>query len=143
MPMYWTSELALGFSEIDDQHKEIIYRINQLVDACANGLCAIETQKMLDYLHTYVDKHFSGEEGIMEEIAYPKMDEHIEEHNTFIRRIETLRENLRQGGPQGNILQSIAQTLVDWMFDHIWMHDRELARYLRNGAQMKRTQHPA
>ena len=89
MPMYWTAELALGFSEIDDQHKEIIYRINQLVDACANGLCAIETRKMLDYLNTYVDKHFGGEQSIMEEISYPAIDEHLQEHTDFIVSVIT------------------------------------------------------
>jgi len=143
MPMYWTAELALGFSEIDDQHKEIIYRINQLVDACANGLCAIETRKMLDYLNTYVDKHFGGEQSIMEEISYPAIDEHLQEHTDFIVRIDAFREKLLNQGPEWPLLQKIAQTLVDWMFDHIWEHDRALARYLRTGNQLKRFQSPA
>ena len=63
--------LVTGNEMIDSQHKELIDRINQLLESCEDGQGKIKAVKMLDYLLDYTEFHFSAEEKLQEEIEYP------------------------------------------------------------------------
>ena len=54
--------LVTGNEMIDGQHKELIERINQLLESCEDGQGKVKAIKMLDYLLDYTEFHFSAEE---------------------------------------------------------------------------------
>ena len=56
--------LVTGNEMIDGQHKELIERINQLLESCEDGQGKVKAIKMLDYLLDYTEFHFSAEEKI-------------------------------------------------------------------------------
>ena len=62
--------LVTGNDMIDSQHKELIGKINQLLESCEDGQGKVKAVKMLDYLLDYTEFHFSAEEKLQEEIEY-------------------------------------------------------------------------
>ena len=53
--------LITGNKTIDEQHKELIDRIQQFVSACESEDARVKAIKMLDYLDEYTEFHFKEE----------------------------------------------------------------------------------
>ena len=68
--------LVTGNEMIDSQHKELIAKINSLVESCEKDGGKVAAIKMLDYLAEYTEFHFNAEEKLQEEIEYPGIEEH-------------------------------------------------------------------
>lgn len=132
MTMHWTPELRVGVEEIDAQHRALIDRVNKLVDACAAGRCLAEVEPVMEFLRTYVARHFADEEGLMERSGYPEREGHRREHEGFRRHLEALAGRLAaEGAGAGPELEAeLQETVVDWLFDHICIRDRALGKFL-------------
>ena len=78
--------LVTGNDMIDSQHKELIDRINQLLESCEEGQGKIKAVKMLDYLLDYTVFHFEAEEKLQEEY-----DEIEAMQNDLIEKQDTIR----------------------------------------------------
>ena len=122
--------LVTGNEMIDDQHKELIGRINQLLESCEDGQGKVKAVKMLDYLMEYTDFHFSAEEKLQEEINYPGIQEHKAKHKEFKQAVEELQEMLEEEeGPTEAFVAQVQRNVVDWLFNHIKGFDRSVAEY--------------
>ncbi|MEE1192705.1 MAG: hemerythrin family protein [Blautia sp.] len=122
--------LVTGNEMIDDQHKELIGRINQLLESCEDGQGKVKAVKMLDYLMEYTDFHFSAEEKLQEEINYPGIQEHKAKHKEFKQAVEELQEMLQEEeGPTEAFVAQVQRNVVDWLFNHIKGFDRSVAEY--------------
>ena len=84
--------LVTGYGMIDEQHMELINRINELIRSCEEGSGRVKAIKMLDYLADYTDFHFAEEEKLQEEIQYPGIEEHKMRHEEFRVAVKELRE---------------------------------------------------
>lgn len=122
--------LVTGNEMIDDQHKELIGRINQLLESCEDGQGKVKAVKMLDYLMEYTDFHFSAEEKLQEEISYPGIKEHKAKHEEFKQAVNELQEMLQEEeGPTEAFVAQVQKNVVDWLFNHIKGFDRSVAEY--------------
>ena len=122
--------LVTGNEMIDDQHKGLIGRINQLLESCEDGQGKVKAVKMLDYLMEYTDFHFSAEEKLQEEINYPGIQEHKAKHKEFKQAVEELQEMLQEEeGPTEAFVAQVQRNVVDWLFNHIKGFDRSVAEY--------------
>lgn len=122
--------LVTGNEMIDDQHKELIGRINQLLESCEDGQGKVKAVKMLDYLMEYTDFHFNAEEKLQEEIKYPGIQEHKAKHEEFKQAVEELQEMLQEEeGPTEAFVAQVQRNVVDWLFNHIKGFDRSVAEY--------------
>lgn len=122
--------LVTGNEMIDDQHKELIGRINQLLESCEDGQGKVKAVKMLDYLMEYTDFHFSAEEKLQEEISYPGIKEHKAKHEEFKQAVKELQEMLQEEeGPTETFVAQVQKNVVDWLFNHIKGFDRSVAEY--------------
>ena len=120
--------LVTGNEMIDSQHKELIGRINQLLESCEDGQGKIKAVKMLDYLLDYTEFHFSAEEKLQEEMEYPGIKEHKEKHAEFKKAVKELQEMLEEEeGPTEAFVAQVQKNVVDWLFDHIKGFDRSVA----------------
>ena len=68
--------LVTGNEMIDTQHKELIDKINKLLDSCETSKEKTVAVKTLDYLADYTEFHFGEEEKLQAEINYPGIAEH-------------------------------------------------------------------
>lgn len=122
--------LVTGNEMIDGQHKELIDKINKLLDSCEVGNDKLTAIKMLDYLADYTDFHFGEEEKLQESISYPGIEQHKKEHEKLRRVVEELHEMLEeQEGPTEAFVAQVQENVINWLYNHIKGFDRSVAEY--------------
>lgn len=131
MSVEWREALATGNVDIDNQHKELFRRFNNLLDSCQRGEGKEEVFNMLLFLGDYVRTHFAAEEKLQIQHSYPGYRAHKEEHDRFIDDFRKLEDQLRSEGSTFVLVIQTNQTIVDWLIRHISGTDKELANYLR------------
>ncbi len=126
----FNDNLSTGNALIDEQHKEIIEKINKLVNTCENGSCQIESVQMLDYLADYTEKHFQEEEALQEEVGYPGLVEHKKRHDEFRVAVKELHKMLEEEGPSEKFVEAVQENVTDWLYRHIKGFDCSVATYI-------------
>ncbi|MEE1195739.1 MAG: hemerythrin family protein [Lachnospiraceae bacterium] len=131
--MYAEFDISLitGNNEIDEQHKELISRINKLVACCKEKSGKLEAVKMLDYLSDYTEFHFSAEEALQEETGYPGLGTHKAKHDEFRKSVAELHEMLiEEEGPTDAFVKAVNKNVIEWLYDHIKGFDCSVASYI-------------
>lgn len=132
MPIEWTKELATDIDEIDNQHKELLKRINTLLDACTQGKGKDEIGKVLKFLDDYIVEHFNAEEAIQRKCAsYPDYQPHKALHDEFRKSFAELKKQFEAEGPGLPLVLRTNRTVVDWLVKHISRIDKELGKFLK------------
>lgn len=127
----WIDSLSVGVELIDSQHKRMISFINELIEALREGKAEKEADRAVEFLEDYVNQHFTVEEGLMAKLAYPAMQSHIRQHESFRKELGIVKRELESGVPPGMLLMRVRKSLADWFESHINDVDRSLARYIR------------
>ena len=86
----FSENLITGNELIDSQHKDLIGRINKLLDSCEDSDARLTAVKTLDYLSDYTVFHFGAEEDLQKEIGYPGYEKHKAQHEEFKKTISEL-----------------------------------------------------
>lgn len=132
MRVEFDKSLATGNAMIDEQHKELIGKIDKLLTCCEQGGEKIQAIKMLDYLAEYTEFHFGEEEKLQEEVSYPGIEEHKKQHAEFKKAVDVLHEMLiEEEGPSEAFVTAVKRNVVAWLFDHIKNMDQALASYVQ------------
>ena len=123
--------LITGNKTIDEQHKELIDRIQQFVSACESEDARVKAIKMLDYLDEYTEFHFKEEEKLQKDVDYPGLEEHIKKHEEFRHTVKVLYDYLDENeGPDEKFMEQVKINVIDWLFGHIKTFDRSVAEYI-------------
>lgn len=122
--------LITGNKTIDEQHKELIDRIQQFVSACESEDARVKAIKMLDYLDEYTEFHFKEEEKLQKDVDYPGLEEHIKKHEEFRHTIKELYDYLDEMRDQMKVYGAGKINVIDWLFGHIKTFDRSVAEYI-------------
>lgn len=126
----FSENLVTGNELIDSQHKELIDRINKLLDSCDAENGKVTAVNTLDYLADYTDFHFGAEEELQKEIAYPDYDKHKVQHENFKQTIKELDEMLQEEeGPSAAFVEKVEENVIKWFYTHIEGFDRSVAEY--------------
>ena len=132
MKLEFDKSLVTGNDMIDEQHKELIGKIDKLLTCCEEGGGKVQAIKMLDYLAEYTDFHFGEEEKLQEEVSFPGMEEHKKKHAEFKKAVEELHDMLEEEeGPTDAFVDAVKKNVVDWLFDHIKQMDQALAAFVQ------------
>lgn len=134
MIINWRDSLATGHELIDEQHKELFKRFNNLLAACNEGRGSEEVLKILLFLGDYVREHFAAEEKLQLKYDYPGYPAHKELHTGFTKTLRELERQAKEGGATVSLVIQTNQTLVNWLITHISGVDKELADYLHRVA---------
>jgi hemerythrin len=130
MVIVWNDELATGNETIDNQHKELFKRFNDLQSACKQGKGLDELSNLLTFLGEYVRYHFALEERLQIGHDYPDYLKHKEEHDGFIRTFRKLEDQLNARGTTPTLLIQTNTALVNWLIRHFTWTDKDLANFL-------------
>lgn len=123
--------LRTGNAMIDEQHRELIEKINQLVQSCEQGREKVKAIKMLHYLADYTDFHFQEEENLQERAGYPGLDEHRQKHEEFRKAVGELFEMLEEEeGPSDRFVEAVHRNVTEWLYGHIKGYDVSVASYM-------------
>jgi len=131
MALEWTEGLAVGHSLIDQQHRELLRRFDELMEACRQARGKERIVALLGFLDSYVATHFGEEERLMDRLAYPGTAEHKAQHRHFTGRLEALKTDLRDMGVSSALVISTNQILLNWIIQHIKTVDVQFGAFLK------------
>jgi hemerythrin len=125
--LLWTDSLSLGHPDMDIQHRQLVALANALNEAMLQDAEQDVLRRQYAGLLSYTAMHFTSEERLMAEAAYPAAAQHRKEHERLLLDLYRMRSNYGPGAPE--ILQTLS-VLQDWLRNHIDSADRKLAAYL-------------
>lgn len=128
MNFKWSDSLKTGLADVDKQHKELINRVNTLLEASREGKGKEEVDKTIDFLTDYVVTHFQTEEEYMEKYSYPDYEEHKRIHKDFVQNFKELIKKKDSLSFQVKLQVQVGE----WLINHINGVDKKMARYLRD-----------
>ena len=138
MSVTFDKSLETGNELIDQQHKELIDRVNKLLESCYMGTEKRTAIQTLNFLLDYTEFHFKAEEQLQEEAGYPGIEAHKEQHQTFVKAVHELLDMLEEEeGPTDAFVEKVSEKVRDWLYYHIQTFDRSVAEYkfMRNNAE--------
>jgi len=127
----WNESLLVGVSLIDNQHRELINKMDQLRDACMNGRGHDEVEETLRFIVSYIQEHFHDEEEMQIKYAYPDVVAHKKLHAGFVARVIELLQEDKRTGPTTELTGKVNNTLIGWFVQHIRTEDKKLGLYIR------------
>ncbi|OHD64088.1 MAG: hypothetical protein A2176_08750 [Spirochaetes bacterium RBG_13_51_14] len=127
----WNKELETGIEEIDNQHRELIKRIESLDLAIYGGKAKVELVMMIEYLESYVNEHFDAEESLMMKINYPDISRHISEHKSFRELFARIKREYMEKGANNYLAMELDREVRKWFENHLLVTDTAYASYLR------------
>jgi hemerythrin len=130
MAFAWREDLRTGVDDIDKQHKELIARLNKLIEACNWPAGNRQVGEYLAFLNEYVNFHFAAEEREMTTHAYPGLAGHAGEHREFRKRVNDLCRQHEQQGANLSVLLKTISSSGEWLVSHIMKADKEMAQFL-------------
>jgi hemerythrin len=126
----WDKSLSIGIKLIDEQHKSLIIKLNDVSSAIENGLGQREITKTLEFLSEYADFHFSAEEKHMKENSYPGLEQQKVEHQEFMDTLSNLEQVFEEEGSTSALSDAINNFLFNWLTNHIKGRDQEFGDFL-------------
>jgi len=127
-------ELIIGIEEIDNQHQELLDRMELLRDYMRRGQSRDAIRDTLKFLETYVVDHFATEVKYMQRYRYPGLLEHKAEHETFLGDFTAFKEKYTSLQAQGELTTflglDIVRKLNAWFSNHIATVDKKMGKYL-------------
>lgn len=129
MAIEWTKDLATGSAEIDNQHKTIFFRINEMLEACKQGKGRAKVESLVAFLEDYILSHFGEEEKFMKTHSYPGYAEHKAQHEEFKVKLGELKKQIDTEGVGVHTVIATNQLVVNWFINHIRKVDTKLGAF--------------
>lgn len=127
--MPWTSNLSVGVSMIDDQHKMWFQKAEELFEAGKNNQAKEYVGGLLKFLDEYTKKHFADEERYMLSIKYPGYEEQKAAHTAFIAQLAKLRSDYDASGGNLMVIINANQMVLEWLTKHISNLDKKIGEF--------------
>ncbi|QEN07861.1 bacteriohemerythrin [Oceanispirochaeta crateris] len=121
----WSDLLSVGVNEMDDEHKELFNRINDLLKSL---LGQGEDQNIADLvgrINEYIEFHFRDEEKMLESYNYPGLAEQKKLHAIYEHEFDMIEKQLRAGDFDAGLLIQIQDKIVNWLLNHIAKIDKK------------------
>lgn len=130
MAFKWTKALAVGVEEIDNQHKELFEKVNELVAAMREKKGKEVIKETMVFMENYVVKHFLAEEKLMKKFDYPGYEDQHEEHQKFVNEITEFANEIKYVEINSNFIVHFELKIGNWLLKHTSTIDRELGEFL-------------
>jgi hemerythrin len=130
----WNAALSVGHPVIDDQHRELFARADELIDAMMQGKAAAEMEELFVFLRDYCREHFSTEEKLMVATRFPGAVAHLALHREFVRQFKELEDLMAEKGATSLVVLGTKDLIRGWLVNHIGTVDQQLAAHLRGQA---------
>ncbi|MCL2755361.1 MAG: hemerythrin family protein [Oscillospiraceae bacterium] len=124
-----SKDMEIGVAKIDAQHKELVDRLNAVTAMGSKSVSKEETQKTLKLLGDYIIKHFTDEEALMKESAYPKLEAHKALHQSYIAEFRKLNAEFNANGYSPRFTLELSNSIINWIVRHIKSADVEFGKH--------------
>lgn len=132
-----TKEMETGIPEVDEQHRELVSKVNNLIALKEKGITEEETKKTLDFLAEYAVMHFKTEEDLMTRCVYPACYLHEGQHKFFVDKFLAFKHRFENEGHSDVLSTELNTFLVSWLINHIKVSDMDFGRhYIKSMSQL-------
>lgn len=127
----WTDGLATGVELIDNQHKMLLEKLNDISEAIEKEQGVEVITKTLDFMMDYTDFHFGTEEEHMQKTSYPRMEYHKSMHKEFVETLKDMTLEFQEDGATQRLAESVNIFLFNWLVKHIRGVDVAFGKFLK------------
>lgn len=127
----WDKIYLVGIETLDNQHKELLEKLNTLISSIKSRDAINEIIKNLEALEVYIIKHFEYEELLMKENDYPKYSFHHNDHDNLKKDLIDLQKLFKESGISTLFVINFEIKLSDWWNNHILEYDKPLGTFLQ------------
>ena len=124
----WKDEYSVGIESIDKQHRKLLNLINNLQTAVYFSTGEQFEHEALDALVDYTRTHFTYEEALMEQHAYPDYESHRQQHEKMIAKVEAVLAEYQQD--RDTAMKKATVFLREWLINHINGTDKQYSSFL-------------
>ena len=127
----WDNKYDTGIELIDNQHKRLVDLTNELYSACMTGDKHLSDifRDAMSRMVEYVQHHFNTELEFFNKVHFPDKHNHIMMHDELIQNILTAAKDYKEN--KKFVPNNFVRTLIDWIFSHIAVHDKNYALYVK------------
>ena len=123
--MVWSDARLLGFTPMDDVHREFYdFALGLVTCSDASALAALEAFEI------HAISHFDQEDEWMRTTNFPPRDCHIDEHAAVLKSVSELKAAVAQGQAGAAIVRDIGMHLLSWFPGHADYLDSALAAWM-------------
>lgn len=125
----WGPKFIMHIPVIDEQHKELARITNELIAANEEGIESADKKfrQSVKAAAEYVKVHFRTEEELMQQMGYPDLFAHREEHENFIKVLLTSAKEFESG--MKGAANTFTNFLRTWLWEHIAVSDRRFGDF--------------
>lgn len=127
----WSDKYLLGVKEFDEDHEHLFDLIIKSCDLIENTAPHARIEMILDELFEYAAYHFAAEEEWMNDHSYPKLSEHIAEHDIYRKKVAAFQNDFLAGKASPKL--HLFSFLTEWLANHILETDFQYARFISEG----------
>jgi len=131
MSIKWTPDLSVGVESIDEQHKTLLEKADQLFRAGQEGRAKEFIIELFDFLDDYTKKHFKDEEEYMKKIKYPQIEDQKKAHAAFIADLAKLKRDYNESGGNIVLIINANKMMLNWLTQHIRNMDKKIGEYAK------------
>lgn len=129
--MRWRDEYSTGIQEIDNEHKAIIAKLNEIMQEFEKSDGQSDIDSIVDFLDSELDKHFEHEERIQKLCEYPYYRSHRMEHDEFKMTVLKIKYVTNVDKKFEGVNVDIYRDVFGWLISHIKNEDRQFAEYYK------------
>jgi hemerythrin-like metal-binding protein len=127
--------LHFGVKSIDLQHQKFLQLLNEL-RTYNSSLDDNDTLKdLIVELKAYTIYHFETEKRIMEKSNFPEIEEHLNQHELFMQKIEEFKVTLNYENK--TLSKQMLDFLQKWFLNHIPEYDRLYIDHIKQNRTKK------
>jgi len=130
MALIWEEEKhGTGFPEIDEQHRQLIARLNALNEVLDGGPGnKSRACELVHFVEDYIQEHFGAEELLMERTQCANCPRNKEDHARFQEEFKALRIQLERDGVTDEFVRAMHDRVMGWVDTHIAVVDTGLRK---------------
>lgn len=132
----WQDSFNTGIDIVDRQHQTLLININKLAEAIQHKDDKAAAE-VFDFLESYAIEHFNTEVEYMRKYDYPFLEDHLQEHGSFVRSFTVTKQEILSGRHDPLLcLFRINLFLYDWLISHSTRIDKHFANYVLDKMRM-------
>lgn len=131
MAYQWDSTLESGYEKVDNQHRQLVTALNNLMEASESGKGDAKVMETLDFLTGYAIKHFADEEKLQIDYDFPDYHNHKRIHDDFKGVVGEFTQRVVKEGPTEAIIDELSGAVGSWLLNHIKGDDFRMAAFVK------------
>ena len=122
MLIKWNDKYSVHNEALDNDHKKLFFLAEKVYYLDPHQATKANIRELLMEFFTYMKKHFKDEEKYMQDIGYPRLDEHKIQHQEII---DDMTNILKESFSFLDIRTMIKTVVKRWLIEHIIKDDKD------------------